>query len=88
MSAEVSLGLIVFIAIMLHKAPSAFGLVSFLLQQGYTKREARAYLVAFSAAAPVGAAAAACTAYVSRLSSPRSHPAHTRTLTHPNRSPR
>jgi len=40
---------------MLHKAPAAFGLTSVLLRQGLGKRAARAHLVAFSAAAPVGA---------------------------------
>ncbi|EWC47005.1 hypothetical protein DRE_03767 [Drechslerella stenobrocha 248] len=50
-----SLGLIVFFAIMLHKAPAAFGLVTILLKQGLSKRQARAHLVAFSVAAPVGA---------------------------------
>ncbi|KAI9851199.1 MAG: hypothetical protein M1824_002818 [Vezdaea acicularis] len=50
-----SLGFIIFIAIMVHKAPAAFGLTSVLLKQGLTKREARAHLIIFSLAAPVGA---------------------------------
>lgn len=50
-----SLGLIVFFAIMLHKAPAAFGLVAILLKQGLSKRQARGHLVAFSVAAPIGA---------------------------------
>lgn len=54
-SAKPSLGLIVFFAIMLHKAPAAFGLVAILLKQGLSKRQARAHLIAFSLAAPVGA---------------------------------
>lgn len=49
------LGLIVFLAIMVHKAPAAFGLTSVLLKQGLSKRAARAHLLVFSAAAPVGA---------------------------------
>ena len=50
-----SLSLIIFVAIMVHKAPAAFGLTSVLLRQGLGKRAARAHLVIFSLAAPVGA---------------------------------
>lgn len=50
-----STGFIVFLALMIHKAPAAFGLTSVLLKQGLTKRQARAHLVIFSLAAPVGA---------------------------------
>lgn len=50
-----SLSLIIFIAIMLHKAPAAFGLTSVLLKQGLSKRTARTHLVLFSLAAPAGA---------------------------------
>ncbi len=50
-----SLSLVIFVAIMVHKAPSAFGLTSVLLKQGLGKRGARAHLVVFSLAAPVGA---------------------------------
>lgn len=50
-----SLSLIIFVAIMVHKAPAAFGLTSILLQQGLGKRGARAHLVVFSLAAPAGA---------------------------------
>ncbi|KAL8681600.1 MAG: hypothetical protein Q9186_002269 [Xanthomendoza sp. 1 TL-2023] len=49
------LGLIIFLAIMIHKAPAAFGLTSVLLKQGLGKRGARAHLVVFSLAAPAGA---------------------------------
>ncbi|KAK8213922.1 Zinc/iron permease [Phyllosticta capitalensis] len=49
------LGIIVFIAIMVHKAPAAFGLTSVLLKQGLSKRSARGHLLVFSLAAPVGA---------------------------------
>ena len=52
-----SLSLIIFVAIMVHKAPAAFGLTSVLLKQGLGKRTARAHLVVFSLAAPVGAVA-------------------------------
>jgi zinc transporter 9 len=50
-----SLSLIIFIAIMLHKAPAAFGLTSVLLKQGLSKRTARTHLVMFSLSAPAGA---------------------------------
>ncbi|KAI3336575.1 Zinc/iron permease [Xylariaceae sp. AK1471] len=54
-SADKKLGLIVFIAIMVHKAPAAFGLTSVLLKQGLSKRAARGHLIVFSLASPVGA---------------------------------
>ncbi|KAL7291129.1 hypothetical protein TKK_0015255 [Trichogramma kaykai] len=44
--------LIVFLAIMLHKAPAAFGLVSFLLHEGVEKRKIQRHLLIFSLAAP------------------------------------
>ena len=49
------LSFIIFIAIMIHKAPAAFGLTSVLLKQGLSTRAARAHLIVFSLAAPVGA---------------------------------
>jgi zinc transporter 9 len=49
------LGFIIFAAIMLHKAPAAFGLTSVLLKQGLSKRAARGHLIIFSLAAPFGA---------------------------------
>ncbi|PKS10310.1 hypothetical protein jhhlp_002061 [Lomentospora prolificans] len=51
------LGFIIFIAIMVHKAPAAFGLTSVLLRQGLSKRATRAHLLIFSLAAPAGAVA-------------------------------
>ena len=56
-SGQPSLSFIIFIAIMIHKAPAAFGLTSVLLKQGLGKRMARAHLLAFSLAAPLGAIA-------------------------------
>ena len=50
-----TLSLVVFSAIMLHKAPTAFGLTAVLLKQGLGKRMARAHLILFSLAAPAGA---------------------------------
>ncbi|KAJ9639434.1 hypothetical protein H2199_006467 [Coniosporium tulheliwenetii] len=54
-SESTKLGLVVFVALMIHKAPAAFGLTSVLLKQGFSKRTARMHLVVFSLAAPVGA---------------------------------
>uniref|UniRef100_F6XNK4 Zinc transporter ZIP9 n=1 Tax=Ciona intestinalis TaxID=7719 RepID=F6XNK4_CIOIN len=44
---------IVFLAIMLHKAPAAFGLVSFLVHEGLELRKVKRHLFAFSLAAPL-----------------------------------
>ncbi len=54
-SSDASLGFIVFLAIMIHKAPAAFGLTSVLLKQGLSKRAARGHLIVFSLASPFGA---------------------------------
>lgn len=54
-SSDMKLGFIIFIAIMIHKAPAAFGLTSVLLKQGLSKRAARGHLIIFSLAAPFGA---------------------------------
>ncbi|MCJ1436356.1 hypothetical protein MMC27_005735 [Xylographa pallens] len=54
-SSQPSLSFIIFVAIMIHKAPAAFGLTSVLLKQGLGKRAARVHLLAFSLAAPLGA---------------------------------
>jgi zinc transporter 9 len=54
-TANTKLGLIIFVAIMVHKAPAAFGLTSVLLKQGLSKRAARGHLIIFSLAAPIGA---------------------------------
>ncbi len=54
-TANMKLGLIIFVAIMVHKAPAAFGLTSVLLKQGLSKRAARGHLIVFSLAAPFGA---------------------------------
>ena len=53
-SSNTGLSFIIFFAIMVHKAPAAFGLTSVLLKQGLSKRSARAHLLMFSLAAPVG----------------------------------
>lgn len=54
-TSNTKLGFIIFIAIMIHKAPAAFGLTSVLLKQGLSKRAARGHLIIFSLAAPFGA---------------------------------
>lgn len=53
--ANSGLSFIIFFAIMIHKAPAAFGLTSILLKQGVQKRTARWHLILFSLAAPAGA---------------------------------
>ncbi|CAF3716141.1 unnamed protein product [Rotaria sp. Silwood1] len=44
---------IVFMAIILHKAPAAFGLVSFLISDGVDRKRIRRHLLIFSLAAPL-----------------------------------
>lgn len=50
-----SLSFVIFLALLVHKAPASFGLTSVLLKQGLSSRAARAHLLVFSFAAPVGA---------------------------------
>jgi zinc transporter 9 len=50
-----ALSLLVFLAIMLHKAPSSFGLASYLLHHGITPEGVKRRLLLFSSAAPLGA---------------------------------
>lgn len=45
--------IIVFLAIMLHKAPAAFGLVTFLMHEGIERQRIRKHLMVFSIAAPL-----------------------------------
>lgn len=47
--------MIVFLAIMLHKAPAAFGLITFLMHEGLDRKKLRKHLLIFSLSAPVGA---------------------------------
>ena len=49
-----ALGLLVFVAIMLHKAPSAFGLSTYLLHHGITAEGVKKRLILFSLSAPLG----------------------------------
>ncbi|XP_061424476.1 zinc transporter ZIP9 [Lethenteron reissneri] len=52
-TSRTAIQLIVFVAIMLHKAPAAFGLVSFLMHAGLERNRIRRHLLVFSLAAPV-----------------------------------
>ncbi|XP_026812069.1 zinc transporter ZIP9-B isoform X2 [Rhopalosiphum maidis] len=54
-STQTEVEMIVFVAIMLHKAPAAFGLVTILLHHGLDKKRIRRHLIVFSMAAPLGA---------------------------------
>ncbi|XP_034015699.1 zinc transporter ZIP9 [Thalassophryne amazonica] len=52
-TSQTSVQLIVFVAIMLHKAPAAFGLVSFLMHAGLERNRIRKHLLVFAIAAPL-----------------------------------
>ena len=54
-SSHTDIEMIVFFAIMLHKAPAAFGLVTFLLHEGLERNRIRRHLLTFAFAAPIGA---------------------------------
>lgn len=49
------LSMVVFLAIMLHKAPSAFALTTVLLAEGLSRISVRRHLLMFSVSAPTGA---------------------------------
>ncbi|XP_078505965.1 zinc transporter ZIP9-like [Lissotriton helveticus] len=52
-TSQVSVQVIVFFAVILHKAPAAFGLVTFLMHAGMEKAHIQKHLLAFSLAAPI-----------------------------------
>uniref|UniRef100_UPI00398E9BFC zinc transporter ZIP9 isoform X2 n=1 Tax=Pristiophorus japonicus TaxID=55135 RepID=UPI00398E9BFC len=52
-SSQISLQVIVFFAVILHKAPASFGLVSYLMHAGLEKRQIQKHLLVFSLAAPL-----------------------------------
>jgi solute carrier family 39 (zinc transporter), member 9 len=54
-ASQPALEILVFLAIMLHKAPAAFGLSTILLRESYTRRQIRKHLLTFSLAAPLSA---------------------------------
>ena len=49
---QLDVEIIIFLAIMLHKAPAAFGLVTFLLHEGLDRHRTRKHLMIFSVSAP------------------------------------
>ncbi|KAJ2809390.1 hypothetical protein H4R20_000115 [Coemansia guatemalensis] len=65
-----SLEIIVFLALLLHKAPAAFGLITTLKQQGFARYKLGVWLTVFAASAPL---AALVTFAVFLLASPASH---------------
>ncbi|XP_077350574.1 zinc transporter ZIP9 [Festucalex cinctus] len=71
---QVTVQVIVFLAVILHKAPAAFGLVAFLMHAGLEKKFIQGHLLAFSAAAPIVAIAtyfilhATCSSFQKQLS--------------------
>lgn len=54
-NSTMSMGIVVFVAILLHKGPAAFGLGSILQRYGLKRRSIHLHLLAFSLAAPLGA---------------------------------
>lgn len=54
-SSQMSVQVIVFFAVILHKAPAAFGLVSFLMHAGLERSTIQKHLLFFSCAAPLTA---------------------------------
>ncbi|CAL1578209.1 unnamed protein product [Knipowitschia caucasica] len=52
-TAKVTVQVIIFLAVILHKAPASFGLVSYLMHTGLERKYIQGHLLAFSAAAPV-----------------------------------
>ncbi|KAG7275665.1 hypothetical protein CRUP_009631 [Coryphaenoides rupestris] len=56
-SPNMAVQIIVFVAVIMHKAPAAFAMVSFLLHVGVDKKLIQGHLLAFSAAAPIFAIA-------------------------------
>ena len=45
--------MIVFLAILMHKAPASFGFVSYLLSEGLDRSRAKRHLLIFSLSAPI-----------------------------------
>ncbi|KAK9455396.1 Zinc/iron permease [Dipodascopsis uninucleata] len=54
-SSSATLEVVVFVALMLHKVPAAFGMAAVLLRTGISKKQVKQHLLVFSAAAPIGA---------------------------------
>ncbi|XP_077468670.1 zinc transporter ZIP9 isoform X1 [Stigmatopora argus] len=66
---QVTVQIIVFLAVILHKAPASFGLVAFLMHAGLEKKSIQGHLLAFSAAAPIVAIATYFILHATRTSS-------------------
>uniref|UniRef100_A0A915JGA8 Uncharacterized protein n=1 Tax=Romanomermis culicivorax TaxID=13658 RepID=A0A915JGA8_ROMCU len=54
-SSHADVQFVVFLAIMLHKAPASFGLVTFLLHEGLDRARVKRHLLIFALSAPVAA---------------------------------
>ncbi|KAK9449650.1 ZIP zinc transporter-domain-containing protein [Limtongia smithiae] len=54
-SESVALALVIFLAVLIHKAPTAFSMTAVLLRSGLARRAVKQQLIVFSLAAPVGA---------------------------------
>ena len=78
---QVDVEFIVFLAIMLHKAPAAFGLVTFLMYEGVDRSKIRKNLLAFSFAAPT----LALTTYILLVSNIAGEPDVAGKVCYPNR---
>ncbi|CAH8661836.1 unnamed protein product [Heterobilharzia americana] len=52
---QIQLEIILFLAIILHKIPAAFGLSCFLLHEGFPRNRIRLHMIAFSLASPLAA---------------------------------
>lgn len=52
-TAHADVEMIVFLAILMHKAPASFGFVSYLLSEGIDRSRAKRYLLLFALSAPV-----------------------------------
>ncbi|KAJ1787611.1 hypothetical protein LPJ59_005696, partial [Coemansia sp. RSA 2399] len=72
-SSSSSLELIVFFALLLHKAPAALGLITTLKQQGYAHYKLNVWLTVFAASAPL---AALVTFSIFLLAAPAKQPQH------------
>lgn len=73
-ASQPKLSMVVFLAIMLHKAPSAFALTTVLLAEGLSRLSVRRHLLVFSLSAPTGAITTYLLLYV--FSSTSSSSAH------------
>ncbi|THD24098.1 Zinc transporter ZIP9 [Fasciola hepatica] len=52
---QIQLEMIMFVAIILHKLPAAFGLACYLVHEGFTRAQIRVHLLVFASASPLAA---------------------------------